>query len=58
MQKNEFLVVNNNNNFLDFKFTTNTPLVNSVSLLLENLYLNTPEKFKSKIYVADFLKNL
>lgn len=57
-KKNEFLVVNNNNNFLDFKFTTNTPLVNSVSLLLENLYLNTPEKFKSKIYVADFLKNL
>ena len=57
-KKNEFLLVNNNNNFLDSKFTTNTPLVNSVSLLLENTYLNTPDNFKSKEYIANFLKSL
>ena len=57
-KKNEFLLVNNNNNFLDSKFTTNTPLVNSVALLLENTYLNTPDYFKSKEYMANFLKSL
>lgn len=57
-KKNEFLLINYKNNFLDFKFTTNTLLVNSVSLLLENTYLNTPDNFKSKEYIANFLKSL
>lgn len=57
-KKNEFLLINNNNNFLDTKFTTNTSLVNSVYLLLENIFLNTPENFKSKKDIINFLKNL